>query len=266
MRDDPTAAHTARFAALVARPARDVPLDEAAACLAAHAHPALDVDAVLDRLDGLARLVPAPTVDGVRRLLFDDLGFAGNRDDYYDPRNSLLDEVLERRLGIPITLSLLTIEVARRVFVGLVGVGMPGHFLVRDAADETAFVDPFNGGRRLDADGCAALYRAAQGPGAAFDGRWLQPVGATEILVRMLTNLRAIYAQRRDQPALVWVTRLRAAMPGATAAAWREHATVLAATGRLLDAAQAYERAADLAGPRGDADAVMATRLRARLN
>src|SRR5437764_7768135 len=140
----------AHFADLVARPEDKIPLDEAALLIAYQARPGLDIGAGLARLDDLAASCNPPTFDGLVRHLFDDLGFRGNVEHYQDPDNSYLDQVLQRRLGIPISLSVLTMEVGRRLGIGLDGVGMPGHFLVRPAAAPATFADPFDGGRRLD--------------------------------------------------------------------------------------------------------------------
>jgi regulator of sirC expression with transglutaminase-like and TPR domain len=273
---DPTARHTERFVALFARAETDAsyraPLDEVALSIAGHARPDLDIAEQRHHLDALAEAVGEGGLPMLRDVLFGaestgGRGFHGNRDDYYDPDNSMLDQVLVRRIGIPITLSVLTIEVGRRVGLDLVGVGLPGHFLVGDGADRPSFLDPFNGGRLLDVAGCGDLFRSVQGGAAPFDPRWLAPVGVGDIAARMLTNLRAVYAQRQDQISLEWVTRLRARVPGAGADAWREHALVASATGRFTDAAHSYERAAMLGdGGRAAEDAAMAQRLRARLN
>src|SRR6187399_3482763 len=122
---------TARFAALVARQDRPLPVDEALLLIASHADPMLDLDVQLRRLDDLASLVEEPTIEAVCDTLFGRLGFAGDRTTYYAAENSLLPAVLDRRLGIPLSLSLLTIEVGRRVGVPVEGIGMPGHYLVR---------------------------------------------------------------------------------------------------------------------------------------
>ncbi len=136
---------TDRFAALVARDEPKIPLDEAALLVAAHAYPGLAVDEWMARIDDLAEHVPPDDADALAHDLFVDRGFAGNTHDYTDPRNSFLNDVIERRLGIPITLSVLMMEVGRRRGVGLVGVGMPGHFPVRLAAagaDPAPFFGP----------------------------------------------------------------------------------------------------------------------------
>ena len=168
---------TARFVELVSGPEEALPLDEAWYLVSAHARDDLSLETVQAELDELAGRVEESTLDGVVSLLFEREGFGGNTADYYDPDNSFVDQVLERRRGIPLSLSMLTIEVARRVDVALDGVGMPGHFLVRTRNEPPVFVDPFGGGARLSVDGCAALFRAGQGPEAPFDIALLDPVG-----------------------------------------------------------------------------------------
>jgi regulator of sirC expression with transglutaminase-like and TPR domain len=185
----------ARFAELMQRPEPAIPLDEAALCLAAGDHP-VDIARRLGQLDDLAAGVGAPaTVDGLCRHLFVAEGFAGNADDYYDPANSHLDEVLDRRLGIPITLAVVLIEVGRRAGIVVEGVNAPGHFLVRSAG---RVLDPFAGGRDVpDADATTA------------------PVaGPHVILARMLANLKAVHIQRRDVTSLRRVLRFRTVIPG----------------------------------------------------
>ncbi len=202
-----------RFAAAVGRPDPEVPLDEAALCIAAHAAPGLDVDAQLARLDDLAARCREPTLDGLRRLLFSDLGFVGNTLDYHDPRNSLLHEVLDRRTGIPITLAVVLMEVGRRLGVPLAGVSMPGHFLVRDRVDPEVFVDAFDHGRVIDRAGCRRRFHALH-PGVPFDERFLDPSPRRAVVVRMLANLQGIYVRAADRDALRWVLALRSSVPG----------------------------------------------------
>jgi regulator of sirC expression with transglutaminase-like and TPR domain len=207
-----------RFAALLRRPEAEVPLDEVALVIAAHARPGLDIGAELARLDELAATCFAPTLDALVRHLFVDLGFRGNESDYYDPRNSYLDEVVDRRLGIPITLSVLTIEVGRRIGVPVAGVSLPGHFLLRDRVDADVFIDPFAGGAYLDQAGCERAFRALQGRDAPFDAAYLDPVGPYLIVARMLANLQAIFTNRGDDESLRWVLHLRSLTPGTQAA------------------------------------------------
>ena len=255
-----------RFAALAGGPELAIPLDEAALVLAAATRGTGEVEAGLAALDALAAEVPAPTLDGLRALLFRDLGFAGNAEDYHDPANSWLDEVIERRVGIPITLAVLMLEVGRRVGIPLAGVSMPGHFLVRDKVDPGVYIDPFARGQVLDRGGCAARFHAVHGPGAVFDDAFLEPVGKRAILVRMLANLESVAGIRSDRELLLRAVSLRAAMPGAVLADHQRHATALAAGGRFREAAEVLDRYAAAGGSGSVAAAAAAERFRARLN
>jgi regulator of sirC expression with transglutaminase-like and TPR domain len=178
---------TARFEALMALPDDEIPLDEAALMIAVHADPATDVEGALAMLDELAATSPGPTFEELRHHLFVAEGFRGDDGDYYDPANSMLDKVLARRRGIPITLSVIAIEVGRRLGVVIEGVGMPGHFLARHGG---TVLDPFNGGADVGT------------------------VSTKAILARMLANLKQIYLNEGDALALEWVLRLRTAIPG----------------------------------------------------
>lgn len=259
---------TTRFATLVQGPEDALALDEVALLIAAHAQPGLDVDRWRTVLDDIAARGDASTFEGVLEHVRRE-GFSGNRSDYYDPRNSFLDQVIERRTGIPITLSVVTIELARRVGVPVVGIGMPGHFLVRDAVDRDAFADPFSG-MLLDRAGCERLFNMLH-PELPFDDEHLLPVGARAIVTRLLANLKAIYLTRREREGLIWVLRLRVEVPGVPAEERRELASALAADGRFHEAAAALDDLAAVArrdGPGALVDEAEhgAIRLRARLN
>ena len=255
-----------RFVIVASAPEDEVRLDLALLLIAAAARPGVDVDGNLDALDDLAARCPAPTLDALVRHLFVEEGFTGNRDAYYDARNSYLDLVLERRLGIPITLAVLAMAVGRRLGVPVAGVSMPGHFLLRDRVDRDVFVDPFRGAL-LDAAGCEAVFRALHGPGAAFHPAFLAPVGAWTVLRRVLANLVGIHRAEGDRVALARVLRLRAGVPGATPEERRELADALAAAGAFGDAAAELEAlAAGEGSDQAEADLTAATRYRARLN
>ncbi len=259
---------TDRFVELCRRPESSVVIEEAALLVAAHATPGLDVDAQLRRLDALAEGCAAPTLDALVTHVFGDLGFAGDRRDYYDPRNSYLDAVLDRRLGIPITLSILAIAVGRRLDVSLAGVSMPGHFLVRDTERPETFLDAFTG-TILDHRGCVMTFRRVHGEDVRFDPGWLRPVGSFAVIARVLANLKSIFLAREDRASLSWCLELRSTVPGVGADERRELAAVLAATGRLREAADIHDVLADQAeaiGQPADVDRRSATRLRARLN
>ncbi len=258
-----------RFAEIVRRPEAQIPLDEAALVIAARAQPALSIEAELARLDLLAADVRDGTLTGLLRLLFRDLGYRGNQHDYYDPRNSFLNEVVERRTGIPITLAVLMIEVGRRAGVPLRGVGMPGHFLVRDMVDQDLFIDPFAGGRTMPAAACRKLFQQLHGAHVPFHDSFLAPIGRDQIVRRMLMNLRTVYVQRSDTASLTWVLELGAQFPDADADSFRELGSVLSAQGAFDRAADTFEKAATLAEAAGHdsaSDQANADILRARLN
>jgi len=253
------------FAALLDAPV--VELDRGALLIASELRDEpIDVSAQLTRLDEMADALPEPTLDGLTRRIFDELGFQGNAGDYYDPHNSYLDSVLDRRRGIPITLSVLCIEVGRRAGVPLAGVGMPGHFLLRDQVDRSLYVDPYRRGRRLDRDGCAELFRQIQGPTATFDPSMLEPVDSTQILTRMLANLRIIFTSRGDRFRLAQVLRLLVGLPGVGPALVSEASEVLTSIGRFDLAAEAADRLARSDAANAPDHHARADRLRARLN
>ena len=156
---------------------------------------------------------PTTTFDGLRAHLFEHEGFPGNIDHYADPENSFLDSVIERRRGIPITLSVLMIAIGRRLGVDVRGVGMPGHFLVLDGARGDVWCDPFHGGALLDADGCRRRFELVYGGALAFQPAFLAPTPAPAIVARMLANLeRSELATDPVQRA--WMCELHLAIPG----------------------------------------------------
>jgi regulator of sirC expression with transglutaminase-like and TPR domain len=202
-----------RFAELMAVDAGAVPLDEAALLISTALQPGLDMIEWLAALDMLAGECPTPTAVGVARYLFDDEHFVGNRTAYYDWRNSCLDRVIATRTGIPISLSVLMIEVARRIGVKLVGVGMPTHFLVGVADDPEVFFDPFTGGRTLDRFQARAMFEDLTRRQVPWDEAYLDPTSNRDIVIRMLNNLKAGFAGRSDLVRLGMIMRLRATIP-----------------------------------------------------
>ncbi|HET9692440.1 MAG TPA: transglutaminase-like domain-containing protein [Acidimicrobiales bacterium] len=260
--------HLDRWRRIVALPDDRLPLDEAALLISAAANPGLDVTGQLGRLDDLAGRVRATGAAGVCEVLFGELGLVGDTETYDDPQNSYLDRVLDRGRGIPISLSVLLIEVGRRCGVPLVGVGLPGHFVVRDPAEPEEVIDAFGGGRRLDRAATEALVRRAVGPDAAVGPELLAPVGPQAVLARMLVNLDASFERRGDLDALGWVSRMRAALQGAPAGDRAQLASRLAGLGRFdLAATTLEEVAAAIPDPRARRRMVReAIRLRARLN
>jgi regulator of sirC expression with transglutaminase-like and TPR domain len=250
-----------RFAALVGRAGPAVPLDEAALCIAAAGRgdgAPTDIDEQLARLDRLAELCPTPSVEGICWLLYSHLGLRGARGDYDDPRHSFLDQVLDRQLGIPISLAVIAIEIGRRVGVQLEGVGMPGHFLVGDPAHPDSYLDVFHEGRRLDTGQCRAMYQQGFGAQAPWSPDLLSAVSSHSILARMLANLTGSYRARDDMAGRLWVARFRAAVPGRPVAEQAALADELAQVGCFDLAAGLLEGAA------GDDPTPPASRLRER--
>jgi regulator of sirC expression with transglutaminase-like and TPR domain len=255
---------TEQFELLVQRAEYDIPLDEACFVIAAHAHPTLDVDAGCRKVDALAGSLAVDDARSLARVLFVDRGYAGNTVDYGDPRNSYLDDVLDRRLGIPITLSVLMIEVGRRLLIPVHGVGMPGHFLV-GTDDATRWYDPFHGGLELDRDGCRARFAETHDAGA-FRDEYLAPVGPLAILDRMLANLQHSLIARAPADA-AWPTRLRLRLPQRSAAERGELAGLLGSLGHFSEAAKELDALArDLPSEHASDAARAAARFRARAN
>jgi len=201
--DSPARVQFGRIAALA--DAR-IDLAEAALWIAAEEYPELDVPACLARLDDLAsavasRVTRAPSalecVERLNDFLYRECRFRGNREDYYDARNSFLNDVLERRTGIPITLAIVWVAVAGRLGVPARGVGFPGHFLVRAGGVEEILVDPFAGTIVTRSD-CEARLRAAAGADVPLDPSLLEPTPPRQVLARVLRNLKQIWLARED--------------------------------------------------------------------
>jgi regulator of sirC expression with transglutaminase-like and TPR domain len=205
------------FGAYAALPDQKLDLVTGALLIAKDAYPGLDVLGQRERFAALAAplaergLRQAPVLvqtSALSEYLYDSCGFRGNQADYYDPRNSFLNDVLDRRLGVPITLSVVYIEVARRLGVRARGVGFPGHFLVRvedDTRSESVIVDPFGRGGVLDKADLEKLLQRQDGSKPELSFSMLAPAPTRHILARMLMNLRAIYAIRGDYPRLLLV-------------------------------------------------------------
>ena len=186
----------------------DLDLTQMALLIGLSEYPNLDIELERQSLDSLASGASHRLDDEddslaranmLSEYLFDEVGFSANQEDYYDPRNSYLNEVLERRLGIPITLSLLYMEVGKRLDMDLEGVGMPGHFLVRvKSGPEDILVDPFHRGILLSEQECARRLQEIVGNTVAWDKRYVAGVSGRELITRILRNLGAIYTAAND--------------------------------------------------------------------
>ena len=190
------------FQQLVTLPDSAIPLAEAALILACEEYPQLEISPYLDMLDNMAEMAaqkllpadsPVETIRKINTVLFEIFEFRGATDDYYDPRNSFFNDVLDRRIGIPITLSTVYMEVSRRLNFPIVGVGMPGHFIVKYSGLEEFFLDPFNRGEILTRDDCRNRIQERYGDSVEFSDRMLGRVTHRQILWRMLNNLKEIY-------------------------------------------------------------------------
>jgi regulator of sirC expression with transglutaminase-like and TPR domain len=198
------------FSVFVAPEMEDEKIDliRAALVIARSEYPKLDIEAYAARLERLARrvaaLVPDPkspfALAALNRVLFEELNLRGNREDYYDPRNSFLNDVLDRGLGIPITLAIVYMEVARRVGVSLSGVGMPGHFLLKHYGQngQETLIDCFNRGDILNRRDCQERLDEIYSGSMTLQPEFLHPISRRQILMRMLNNLKTVYLSTRN--------------------------------------------------------------------
>jgi regulator of sirC expression with transglutaminase-like and TPR domain len=198
-----------RLLAEINQPDRELNLARAALYIAQTEYPQLDVDEQLDILAEMATELatrlpqsryPLRVIQTINDYLYDELGFVGNTDHYYDPRNSFLNDVLVRRTGIPLTLALVYLELAWRIDLPMVGIGMPGHFIIRpDFEGSEIFVDAFNRGEILFAEDCRQkLIQIYRQEILALPPEILQPVTKQQFLMRMLNNLQTIYLSQED--------------------------------------------------------------------
>jgi regulator of sirC expression with transglutaminase-like and TPR domain len=185
----------------------EIELDRTALLIAQRHCPEAEVTDYLRRIDEYAnrtriRLRQAITPEGqiaaINEVLFDQEGFCGNAEEYYDPRNSLLNHVLDRKTGIPITLSILYTSVARRLGVPIVGIGFPMHFLVKYLAGSDLLIDPFNHGKILGPADVDELLLKVYGAPVALQESFIQPLPPRLILYRMLNNLKLVYLKNED--------------------------------------------------------------------
>jgi regulator of sirC expression with transglutaminase-like and TPR domain len=243
----------ARFARVVARPEPDIDLATAALIVAGHGRPPIDETAAIDRLGALAERVriridagdPVHVIiDRLHDVLYREAGLrAPTAAEYGDPANSHLDRVLDRRVGLPISLAVVELETAWRIGLPLVGVGLPGHFIV-GGPDGTLF-DPAGGGRGLTPDDCQALIRRSVGDGVLLHGGMLRPVGRRQILARILRNLRVAHLARRDWPAAVDTIDLLLVLEPTDPEHGRDRGLLLGRMGRFTEAVSALRRYLD---------------------
>lgn len=238
------AANRARFARLVARPEPEIELAVGALCIAADDRPDLEFGPSLAALDDLADRVrirldrgdgPEVILARLHGVLYRAIGFVGPRAaEWHDVRNSQVDQVLQRRVGLPITLAVIELEVGWRLGLRLQGIGMPGHFLVR--APSGTLIDPAGSGRALTPDDCQALLRRSLGERVLFHPGMLRPVGRREILARILRNIRSVHLSERDWRAALGIVDLLAVVEPTEPDHVRDRALLLGRMGRFSEA------------------------------
>lgn len=265
MLSDPAKSIRTRFAEMVSREDEEINLAEAALLIAAEEYPRLDVELYLERLDHFADLVRERAADSrtatgvitaLNETLFEQLGFKGNRESYYDPRNSYLNSVIDRRTGIPITLTVVYIEVSKRIGFSVKGVGLPFHFIAKHEAEGSdLFIDPFNRGELFGAAGCDALITQMSGGNLDLQPEHLEAVTTKQILTRMLSNLLGIYSASDRRRALAAIDRILLINPGSTTHI-RDRGLLLAAVGSRTAAIAELERYLEAAPDAPDAESM----------
>jgi regulator of sirC expression with transglutaminase-like and TPR domain len=242
---------------------QQIPLDVAALAIAGPLAPGVDVMACLCQLDGIAAEVrsmagPDPSsetlLDTLRHVLFERHGFRGNHEDYYNPDNSYLNKVLETRMGIPITLSLVMIEVGRRLSLPLVGIGLPCHFMAGFLSPSgTRYFDAFHGGVEHTREECVEMVRTLSGGSVEAGPEHFEPVSNQMFLTRMLCNLRGIHRQRGDHAHLATVLRKLLLLNPNNLNLHLELASVSAECGDLSGALEQMAVYKQITGKTGDA-------------
>ncbi|MEX2010854.1 MAG: transglutaminase-like domain-containing protein [Chloroflexota bacterium] len=247
MSSDPAAlraANRGRFARIVARPDGEIDLAGGALCIAADARPGLDPEPTLAALDDLAGRVrlrvdrgddDTVTIERLHHVLYREVGLrAPTAAEFHDPLNSDLDRVVARRIGLPISLAIVELEVAWRIGLALHGIGLPGHFILGAPTGE--LIDPAGGGRTLTPDDCQALIRRSLGESVLFHVGLLRRAGRREILARVLRNLRSVHLARRDWPAALGVVDLLLVVEPTDPDHGRDRGLLLGRMGRFSEA------------------------------
>ena len=256
-----------QFAEVTDRPDYEIDVARAAMLLAAAEYPNLNVERELFAFQRLAGAVSSKLLDDddplycvnvISEHLFDDMGFRGDADNYYDPRNSYLNQVLERRTGIPITLAVVYMEVGRRLKVPLLGIGMPGHFLVRHREIENLYIDAFSGGILLSEEECRDILADRTHGDLDWSGDLLKPVPNREIIARMIRNLKAIYMTDQDFVRALTVSEFALALDPHSAMDRRDRGIVHYQLGHSAEALDDLVYYLDLAPNGPDAEGVHA--------
>ena len=241
-----------KFSSLAELPDEEIDLVGATLIIARISYPRLDETVYQRYLSDLTERLrsrlnktdrPVAMIEKLNRILFEEEGFRGNRHNYFDPDNSFINRVVDRKLGIPITLSLIYTEVGKKAGMNLSGIALPVHFITALFHESgRTLIDPFKQGEILSEEECRTMVRRRLGEESAFDTRQLSPASPKEILIRMLRNLKAIYLQtHNDMKAfqmLHWILTLD---PGSKAEL-RERGLLYEALGNTDRAAEDLER------------------------
>jgi regulator of sirC expression with transglutaminase-like and TPR domain len=245
-----TESHRRQLIDMIGHPDERVDLARASLLVACEEYPELEVDRYLERLDAMAdglrgRLGGSPesAIAALNQVLFEEHGFRGNTREYYDPRNSFLNDVLDRRTGIPISLSTVYIAVGRRAGAAVEGIGLPGHFVVRVSTPAgEALADPFNGGTVLTAQDCQERLDRIYGGRVRMAADMLAPCPARSVLSRMVRNLKAIYLKSEDHERALRTAELLVLLNPGAAEEIRDRGLVLASLECYALAAADLER------------------------
>ncbi len=248
-----------------------IDLAHGALLIARAAYSELNESLYLNRLDQMASRVkldmtanadtPEDIIAKLNDILFEQEKFRGNSENYYDPDNSFLNRVIDRKTGIPITLSIIYIEVAGRLGLDVRGIGLPGHFITAlYHASGEIFIDPFNRGKILTIDECLEIVRTYMGNAVVPDLHWLQPISRKELLARMLRNLKLIYARQDNDVMLFKMIHWILTLQPEAAAELSERAMIYEAMGNPSRAVKDWERYIAIIG-----DHENVTKIRARI-
>lgn len=247
---------TGEIAHIAAMEEHDIELAQSALRIASVEYPELNESYYLEMLDNMAAKL-GPRIHGVteqqqlvreiNRVLFDEEGFRGNTDQYYDPQNSFLNTVLERKLGIPITLSIVYIEVSRRAGLRTYGIGLPGHFITGLLTDAgRVLIDPFDKGGILTEQACRKIVRSQLGTSSKFKQSFLDPTWPKQILVRLMRNLKAIYGFQDNQTKAMHMLNWILMLAPDSVQELRERGLFYESVGDFQTAAKDLERSLDL--------------------